>query len=63
MVEDTLKRSGIRSLLTTRWLNNQHTPHPADFHEQLVRVIMKRNPALADQKMHAHLHHGRSPAA
>jgi DNA-binding GntR family transcriptional regulator len=62
MLEDTLKRSGIRSLLTTRWLNNLRIPHPADFHEQLVRVIMQRNPALADQKMHAHLHHGRSPA-
>lgn len=60
MLEETLKRTGIRSLLTTRWLTNQRLPHPADFHEQLVRTFMQRNPALADQKMHDHLHYGQT---
>ena len=57
-LENTIKRSSIRSLLTTRWIKMQRAPHPADFHEQLVRVIMKRDPALADKKMREHLHHG-----
>ncbi|MSU49383.1 MAG: GntR family transcriptional regulator [Opitutus sp.] len=55
-LEETLKRSSMRALLTTRWIKNQRLPHPADFHEQLIRVIMGRNAALADQKMHEHLH-------
>jgi DNA-binding GntR family transcriptional regulator len=57
-LENTLKRSSIRSLLTTRWLKRQKLPHPADFHQQLVRVIMLRDPGLADQKMREHLHYG-----
>jgi GntR family carbon starvation induced transcriptional regulator len=55
-LEETLKRTSIRALLTTRWLKNQRIPHPIDFHEQLVRTIMKRDPAAADQKMRDHLH-------
>jgi DNA-binding GntR family transcriptional regulator len=55
-LEDSLKRTSIRALLTTRWLKNQRLPHPRDFHEQLVRVIMKRDPNLADAKMREHLH-------
>ena len=61
MLEETLKRSGIRSLLTTRWINNLSNPHPADFHEQLVRVFMERKPEEADRKMREHLRHGRTP--
>lgn len=63
MLEETLKRSGIRSLLTTRFIKNLRNPHPTDFHEQLVRVFMQRDPELADRKMKEHLHHGRSTAA
>lgn len=65
MLEESLKRSGIRSLLTTRWLKNLRNPHPVDFHEQLIRTYMQRDPALADRKIHEHLHHGRakSPVA
>mgnify|MGYP000078054221 CR=1 FL=1 len=55
-LEDTLKRTSIRALLTTRWITNQKIPHPADFHQQLVREIMRRDPAAADRKMHDHLH-------
>lgn len=62
MLEDALKRTGIRSLLTTRWLKNLRLPHPPDFHEQLVREFMKRDAALADRKMHDHLHYGRTKA-
>jgi len=63
-LEATLKRSSIRTLLTTRWLQHQQkVPHPADFHQQLVRVIMKRDPVAADQKMAEHLHYKRTPAA
>ena len=52
-LEDTLKRTGMRALLTTRWIKNQHVfVHPADFHQQLVREIMQRDPAAADRKMH-----------
>lgn len=62
MLEETLKRSGIRSLLTTRFIKNLRNPHPADFHEQLVRAFMQRDPALADQKIREHLHYGRTAA-
>lgn len=56
-LEENLKRSSIRALLTTRWIKNLKFPHPVDFHEQLVRVIMQRNPTAADQKMREHLHY------
>lgn len=62
LLEETLKRSGIRSLLTTRWIKNLRNPHPVDFHEQLVRTFMQRDPQLADRKIREHLHHGRTPA-
>lgn len=56
LLEQTLKRAGVRSLLTSRWLKRQATPHPPDFHEQLVRAIMSRDPRVADEKMRDHLH-------
>jgi DNA-binding GntR family transcriptional regulator len=62
MLEETLKRTGIRALLTTRFIKNLRNPHPADFHEQLVRTFMQRDPAVADRKMHDHLHYGRDTA-
>ncbi len=63
-LEDTLKRTGMRALLTTRWIKNQHVfHHPADFHQQLVREIMQRDPAKADRKMHDHLHFAERAAA
>ncbi|MES2693129.1 MAG: GntR family transcriptional regulator [Verrucomicrobiota bacterium] len=63
ILEENLKRTGIRSLLTTRWLKTLHISHPPDFHEQLVRVFMQRDPTLADQKMYEHLHYGRASSA
>lgn len=56
-LEETLKRTSMRALLTTRWLKNQRLPHPEDFHQQLVRALMKRDGALADETMRAHLHY------
>lgn len=56
-LEETLKRMGMRALLTTRWLKNQQLPHPEDFHEQLVRVLMQRDPIAADAAMRAHLYY------
>jgi DNA-binding FadR family transcriptional regulator len=56
-LEENLKRSSIRALLTTRWIKNQRFPHPTDFHEQLVRAIMQRDPNAADLKMREHLHY------
>jgi DNA-binding GntR family transcriptional regulator len=56
-LEETLKRTSMRALLTTRWLKNQRLPHPEDFHQQLVRAFLKRDPALADEMMRAHLHY------
>jgi DNA-binding GntR family transcriptional regulator len=56
-LEETLKRSSTRVLLTTRWIRSQQVPHPADFHEQLVRSIMTRDPVKADQHMLRHLHY------
>jgi DNA-binding GntR family transcriptional regulator len=56
LLEQTLKRAGVRSLLTSRWLKRQAIPHPPDFHEQLVRAIMSRDPRVADEKMRDHLH-------
>ena len=55
-LEDTLKRTSMRALLTTRWMTNQKIPHPVDFHQQLIREIMRRDAALADSKMRDHLH-------
>lgn len=56
-LEETLKWASMRALLTTRWLKNQRLPHPEDFHQQLVRAMMKRDPAEADEAMRAHLHY------
>ena len=61
-LEENLKRSSIRALLTTRWLKNQRLPHPSDFHEQLVRSIMLRDANAADQKMREHLHYAENYA-
>jgi DNA-binding GntR family transcriptional regulator len=55
-LEDCLKRTSMWALLTSGWLKNQRLPHPPDFHEQLVRTIMERDPARADEKMREHLH-------
>ncbi|MSU64546.1 MAG: GntR family transcriptional regulator [Opitutus sp.] len=55
-LEETLQRTSMRALLTTRWIANQKIAHPPDFHEQLVLEIMKRDPDRADKKMHEHLH-------
>lgn len=54
-LEDTLKRTSMRALLTSKFIRNQTVPHPRDFHEQLVRAIMTRNPATADARMQEHL--------
>jgi DNA-binding GntR family transcriptional regulator len=56
-LESNLKRMTMRALLTTRWLKNQQLPHPPDFHEQLVRVLMQRDPLAADSAMRAHLYY------
>jgi DNA-binding GntR family transcriptional regulator len=56
-LEENLKRMGMRALLTTRWLKNQRLPHPADFHQQLVRALQRRDPVLADRTMRDHLHY------
>lgn len=53
----TLMRTGIRALMTTRWLRKQLKPHPVDFHEQLVRSFLRRDPIAADAKMREHLHY------
>jgi DNA-binding GntR family transcriptional regulator len=55
-LEETLHRTSMRALLTTRWITNQRIPHPADFHEQLISAVMQRDPSLADLKMREHLH-------
>ncbi len=56
-LEETLKRSSTRVLLTTRWIKSQRVPHPVDFHEQLVRSFMTRDPMKADREMRSHLHY------
>ena len=56
-LEETLKRSSTRVLLTTRWIKSQRVPHPVDFHEQLVRSVMTRDPIKADREMRSHLHY------
>ncbi|MSU50713.1 MAG: GntR family transcriptional regulator [Opitutus sp.] len=68
-LEESLKRTSMRALLTTRWLKNLRLPHPVDFHQQLIRAILKRDPVAADQAMREHLHYAdkfpatESPAA
>lgn len=56
-LEETLRPLGMRSMLVARWLKAQSLHHAPDFHEELVRAIMTRNPAVADEKMRAHLHY------
>ena len=56
-LEENLKRMSMRALLTTRWLKNQRLPHPADFHQQLVRSLQQRDPVAADCTMRDHLHY------
>lgn len=69
-LEETLKRTSMRALLTTRLRKNQWLPHPEDFHQQLVRALLKRDAAIADETMCGHLHYAneyeakhREPAA
>jgi DNA-binding GntR family transcriptional regulator len=62
-LEDTLKRTSMRALLTTKFIRNQSLPHPRDFHEQLVKAIMSRDPSVADRKMREHLHYDESRPA
>ena len=57
-LETALKRSGVRQLLTSRWLRKQAHYHPRDFHEKLVRSLFERNPDLAEAKMREHLRYG-----
>lgn len=57
-LEQTLKRSGVRQLLTSKWLKNQEIPHPPDFHESLVRSFFERDASLAEDTMRKHLHYG-----
>ena len=56
-LEENLKRMSMRALLTTRWLKNQRLPHPADFHQQLIRSLQQRDPIAADRTMRDHLHY------
>lgn len=63
LLEETLKRSSTRVLLTTRWMTNQRIPHPPDFHERLVQSIMSHDPAVADAAMRAHLHFAKDAIA
>ena len=55
-LEDTLKRSSMRTLLTVKFLKNQALPHPPDFHPQRVRGILTRVAMSADKKMREQLH-------
>jgi DNA-binding FadR family transcriptional regulator len=48
-------------LAERKW--NQAVPRPADFHEQLVKALLTRDPAIADKKMHEHLHYRDSKKA
>lgn len=56
-LEENLKRMSMRALLTTRWLKNLRLPHPADFHQQLIRTFAKREQVASDDMMRAHLHY------
>ena len=57
-LEKTLLRTGIRALMTSRWLRNQIIPHPVDFHEQLIRSFLLRDRMAADAAIRAHLQFG-----
>lgn len=56
-LSETLERTGIRSLMTTRWLVNQEQPHPPNFHARLVKTVLKRDPVAADAEILRHLHY------
>lgn len=62
-LEETLRPLGMRSMLVARWIKAQSLHHPADFHEELVRAVMTRDPIVADEKMRAHLHYAEESKA
>lgn len=56
---DVIERTGIRRISIFSWTDTRSHPHPKDFHEQLVRVIMTKDPELAERKVRDHLNYGR----
>lgn len=54
-----LSRVWFRRLMRVNWIKStRFRPTPGDWHEQLVKVLMKRDPDKAEKKMREHVQFG-----
>ena len=59
VLADELGRVWFRRLMRLNWIKaTRFRPVPADWHEQLVTVLLKRDPDKAEQKMREHVQFG-----
>lgn len=57
-LQETLYRLWVRHIFVVSWVSSVLTPVPADWHQQLVKVLMVGDPKLAGEKMREHVRHG-----
>jgi len=57
-LEETLYRLWGRHRFVVSWISSVLHPVPADWHQQLVKVIMVGDSNLADEKMREHVTYG-----
>ena len=59
VLADELSRVWFRRLIRLNWIKStRFNPVPADWHEQLVKVLMTKDPDLAEKKMREHVQFG-----
>ena len=58
-LSEELKRLWFRRLMRLNWLKaTRYRRPPADWHQQIVQVLRRRDPELADAKMREHVRFG-----
>lgn len=58
-LSEELKRLWLRRLMRLNWIKaTQYRRPPADWHQQIVEVLGRRDPELADAKMRDHVRFG-----
>ncbi len=57
-IENEIHRIWRRRLMRWNWVSAKSLKMPSDWHQQLVRVLKKRDPEAAEQKMREHVRYG-----
>ena len=57
-IEDEVHRIWRRRLMRWNWVSAKSLKIPSDWHQQLVRVLGKRDPDAAEDKMREHVRYG-----